>query len=161
MWQGSKYTSECSYGRVLNIPGFWLCQVSAYASITEGSEYVWIWLNKLSCGYAWILNGSDAVHSVRSLYKLLSSYQHRHIQNMFKHLRWIVFAKRIMPECRCIVRIFQDREGIMELGLFNKHFVKNARKKKTPQGNILEFFLLDTPETTFWIANLNIAFFSK
>ena len=33
------------YGMVLNIPGFWVCQVSAYASVAQGSEYVSIWLN--------------------------------------------------------------------------------------------------------------------
>ena len=27
------------------IPGFRVCQVSAYASVAQGSEYVWIWLN--------------------------------------------------------------------------------------------------------------------
>ena len=36
---------RCSYGRVLNIRRFWVCQVSAYASVVQSSEYVWIWLN--------------------------------------------------------------------------------------------------------------------
>ena len=27
------------------IPGFRICQVVAYASITQGSGYAWIWLN--------------------------------------------------------------------------------------------------------------------
>ena len=35
----------------------------------------------------------------------------------------------------------------MELGHFDKHFVKNIQKKR--QGIILEFFLLDTVKTTF------------
>ena len=39
--------------------------------------------------------------------------------------------------------IFQGGEGFMELGHFDKFFVKNTRKKVT-QGNILELFLLDT-----------------
>ena len=34
--------SGYNYGRVLNIPGFPVCQVSAYASVAEGSEYAWI-----------------------------------------------------------------------------------------------------------------------
>ena len=34
-----------NYGMVLNIPGFRVCQVSAYASVAQGSEYVSIWLN--------------------------------------------------------------------------------------------------------------------
>ena len=37
---GSKYTSGCNYGWVLNIPEFRICQVSAYAGVTQGSEYV-------------------------------------------------------------------------------------------------------------------------
>ena len=41
----------------------------------------------------------------------------------------------------------------MELEQFNKHFMKNTRKK-TPQGKTLEFFLLDTLKTTFRMENL-------
>ena len=40
-----------------------------------------------------ILNVSDAVQSIRSLYKLLSSCQDRRIQNTDKHLRWGVLQK--------------------------------------------------------------------
>ena len=39
------------------------------------------------------------------------------------------FAKRIVPECRGATRRFQGREGFVEQGHFNKHFVKNASKK--------------------------------
>ena len=46
--------------------------------------------------------------------------------------------------------IFQSRGSFGELGHFDKHFVKNL-KKKVPQGKILEFFLLDTLKTTFWM----------
>ena len=45
MSQGSKYASKCNYGRVLNILEFRVCHVSAYASVAQGSEYVWIRLN--------------------------------------------------------------------------------------------------------------------
>ena len=31
--------------RGLNIPGFRVCQVSAYGSVAQGSEYSWKWLN--------------------------------------------------------------------------------------------------------------------
>ena len=31
--------SGCNYGRVLNIPGLRVCQVSEYASVAQGSEY--------------------------------------------------------------------------------------------------------------------------
>ena len=37
--RGSEYASGCNYRRVLNIPGFRVCQVSAYASLAQGSEY--------------------------------------------------------------------------------------------------------------------------
>ena len=37
--QGSGYSPVCSYGRVLNIPGFRVYQVFAYASIAQSSEY--------------------------------------------------------------------------------------------------------------------------
>ena len=45
-WQGSEFVLGCNYGKVLNIPspGFRVCQVSAYASVAQGSEYAWIWL---------------------------------------------------------------------------------------------------------------------
>ena len=52
-----------------------------YALITQNMI-----LKKQSAEYVRILNMSDAVHSIRSLYKLLSSYQDRHIQNTVKHL---------------------------------------------------------------------------
>ena len=43
MWQGSEYASGCNCGRVLNIPGFRVSQLSAYGSVAQGSE----------CDYAW------------------------------------------------------------------------------------------------------------
>ena len=48
--------SGYSYGRVLVNQEFQVCQVSAYASISQGSGYTWIWLyNALWQGskYAW------------------------------------------------------------------------------------------------------------
>ena len=44
--------------------------------------------------------------------------------------------------------IFQGRGGFVKLGHFDKHFVKNSRKKD-PAGKISEFLLLDTLKTTF------------
>ena len=46
-------------------------------------------------------------------------------------------------------QIFQGRRDFVELKHFDKLFVKKTRKKKTPQGKILELFLLDTLKTTF------------
>ena len=52
-------------------------------------EYACIYLNKQSSEYARILNVSDAVHIIRSLWKLLSCYQERRIQSTVKHLTLI------------------------------------------------------------------------
>ena len=64
------------------------------------------------------------------------------------------FTKRIMSEWRSTAKVFQSREGFLVIGYFNKHFIRNKRKRAL-QGNILEFFLLDTFETTFCAENLN------
>ena len=37
--EGSEYTSRCDYGGALNIPGFRVCQVYAYAGVAQGTEY--------------------------------------------------------------------------------------------------------------------------
>ena len=51
-----------------------------YALITLNMiEYTSINQKKQSAEYASILNVSDAVHSIRSLYKLLSSYRDRDV----------------------------------------------------------------------------------
>ena len=42
-------------------------------------EYVSIYLKKQIAQYARILNVSDAVHSIRSLHKLLTSYREREV----------------------------------------------------------------------------------
>ena len=47
-----------------------------YANVNT-IECAHIYLKKRSAEYALILNVSDSVHSIRSLYKLLSSYQDR------------------------------------------------------------------------------------
>ena len=53
---GPEYESDCNYVKVLDIPGFKVCQVSAYESIVQGSEYARIWLNNAlrhGSEYAW------------------------------------------------------------------------------------------------------------
>ena len=50
-------------------------------------------------------------------------------------------------------KIFRAEGGLVELWHFNKHFVKNTRKKDS-QGNILEFFLVDATKTIFWMENV-------
>ena len=56
MWQDSIIASGWNYGRVLNIPGFQVSQVSAYASFAQESEYARTWLNNAlwqGSKYAW------------------------------------------------------------------------------------------------------------
>ena len=48
---------------------------------------------------------------------------------------------------------FQDRRGLVELGHFDKNFVKNTRKKAL-QEKTLKFFFLDTLKTIFWVEKL-------
>ena len=57
-------------------------------------EYAGIYLKKQSAEYARILNEPDPVYSIRSLFKLLSSYLARRIQNTVKHLRLSVLQKQ-------------------------------------------------------------------
>ena len=47
-----------------------------------------------------------------------------------------------MPECMAQPKIFQGRNDFVELGHFDENFFKNTRKKKVPQGDIFEVFLL-------------------
>ena len=69
-------------------------QGSEHALITLNMfEYACIYLNKQSSEYARIPNVSDSVHSIRSLYKLLSSYQDRDVFRTLKYLRWSILQK--------------------------------------------------------------------
>ena len=57
-------------------------------------EYADVYLKKQSAEYARIiLNVFDAVHSIRSLYNLISRYRDIHIQNTVKYFRWGVLQK--------------------------------------------------------------------
>ena len=53
--------------------------MSQYANRLNMVEYAGIYLKKQSTEYARILNVFDVVHSIRSLYKLLSSYRDRNV----------------------------------------------------------------------------------
>ena len=53
-----------------------------------------------------------------------------------------------LQQLRRATRNFQGRESFMELGHFDKLFVKNTQKK-IPQDKILELLFLDTLKTTF------------
>ena len=97
-------------------------------------EYARIYLKKRSAEYARILNVSDAVHSIRSLYKLLSSSRDRRIQNTVEYLRWSVFQGT-------------GWGGVVDLGHFI-YILSKTKENKAPQANISEFFLLDTLKAT-------------
>ena len=47
--------------------------------------------------------------------------------------------------------VFQSSGGFIESGNFNEHFIKKTQVKKAPQEKNLEFFLLDSLNTTFWM----------
>ena len=44
------------------IEGFWICQVSKYASVAQGSEYAWIRMNNA------LWQGFDCLVNVSQLY---------------------------------------------------------------------------------------------
>ena len=59
------------------------------------------------------------------------------------------------------LELFQSSGGFLELAHFDKHFVKNTRKK-IPTGKIFELFPIDTLKATFRMENLGHFFrFSK
>ena len=133
---GSGYiglTWFCKYDSLLNMccNASMGCQISAHVNITQGSEYAWMWLNN-----AWI-NCSDLSNYGRVLN--MSEAYPEHCQRF----KTESCAKRIVPECRHITKSFESRGGFMELGYFNKHFVKNTSEK------------LCNYTTTFWMENLS------
>ena len=99
------------------------------------AEYAWIclYIPEYSSEDVRILNVPGAVHSIRSLYKSLSSY-HKTYSEHCVTFKMEHFAKRIMPECQYATRIFQHSGCFIELGHFDKHFVKNTRKKRPHTG---------------------------
>ena len=107
-------------------------------------EYACIYLNKLSFEYVRTLNVSDAVHSIRLLYTLPSSYREREREREKERERERE-REAYSENCQ---KILQDRRGFMELRHFHKHFIKNKRKKDIA-GKHFEVFLLDTVNIHF------------
>ena len=85
-------------------------------------DYTGCWLNipAYTCENR-ILNISDAVHRIRLLYKLRSSYRDRSIQNTVKRLRRSVLQKKKKK---------LNKKWNQEPGHFDKLFVKNTRKTR-------------------------------
>ena len=135
--QGFEYASGSRSARIC----YGILQSFQYVRVTQGvkyalimPQYAWICLNNAeyatwinSSQYARILDLSDAVHSIRWLYKLLSSYRDRRIQSTVKHM-----IERFYKKHNVWVQAHQKffRAGdFVELGPFDKHFIKNTRKK--------------------------------
>ena len=73
-----------------------------YASITLSMlEYASIYLKKQSAEYGTILNVSDAVDIIRSLYKLLSSHRDRAFSQHCQTFKMERFGKRLMRNQKC------------------------------------------------------------
>ena len=129
---------------VLNMPAVVIRQVCEYARVSNSSltmpmrEYALIILNMLEC--AWINRFLMSMSEfIRSLYKLLSSYQDLGVFRALSNIYNGAFCKDNSAWMQEATRNFQGRGSFMELRHFDKHFVENPRKK-VPQGNILEFF---------------------
>ena len=102
-----------------------------YALITLNMiEYADIYPKKQSAEYARILNVSDSVYSIKSLYKLLTSYRDRHIQNTVKHLKWNVLQKEYLS-AGAQPEIFQGRCGTEGCGTmaFRQAFRQKYKKR--------------------------------
>ena len=118
IWQG------CEYARVNNalimLYFAWMC--------LNNVEYACMYLHKQSSEYAVILNVSDKVHKV-TVHITEQLSRQWHIQNTVKHLTWRVLLKEY---CLCAgvqPEMFLARGGFVELGHFDKHFLKNASQR--------------------------------
>ena len=112
-------------------------------------KYVCIYLDKQSSKYSKIMNVPDAVHSIRSLYKLLSCY--RGLSVHCKIFKMECFTKRVMPEWRRASRYFSRQWRFCGTRKIWQTLQQKTRKKGR---NIWEFFLLDTLIYTFWMKNI-------
>ena len=141
--QGCEYTREiqdAEYAWInLSVPKE-CATMHEYALIMLNMlEPACIYLNKQKSEHTRILNASDVVHSLRSLYKLLSSYRDKAPYLVFRNCQTFKmesFVKRndvrkcksgsVQPE------MFQGRRVFAELGHFDKDFVNNTRQKGKP-----------------------------
>ena len=93
-----------------------------YALITLNMiEYAGIHLKKQSTGYARILNVSLAVHSIRSLYKLQSSYR-----DVFRTLSNMAYFSKRSLSAGAQSEIFQGKRDVglwYQVGHLSKDFV--------------------------------------
>ena len=132
---------------VLNKPDY---NMSEYALVTLNRiEYTGTYLRKQIVEYARInLNVSDAVHSIRTV-QYTEQLPRQTYSDYCQTFKMEHIGKRIMLECRCTTRNFSGEWGrVVELDT-SINISSKTREKETRQGNILDFFLLDTLKTTF------------
>ena len=95
-------------------------------------------MNKQSSEYARILNVSNTVHSIRSLYKLLSSYRGKGLITV-KHLRWSILQKELCLSAGMQPEFFSAGEvswtRVLRQTFHQKH------KKKTTHSKTFQSFL--------------------
>ena len=90
------------FKKYLNMRGYALIKVNMF-------EYAWKYQNKQNSEHARILNVSDAVYSMRSLYKILSSYRDRDYSEYCQTFKMKCFTQRIMPGSRHTIRNFSGQ----------------------------------------------------
>ena len=111
----------------------WICEGNTGSwTCLNYAEYYWICWHipqKQTAEYARILNVSDTVYSIRSMYKLVSSYQDRDVFRTLSNIWDGAFCKKNNAWVQvCNQKFFT--EILREVcGHFNKDFVKNPRRK--------------------------------
>ena len=127
--------------------GCWICLnkpvyvlMSQYLCIClNNAEYDWTCHHVSEKMVFWKCQNSCLTQYIAVIGKMMYS---EHCQTF----KMEFFAKRIMPECRCGTRKFsrQGRRAFVGPEYFDKHFLKNMRKRG-PVGKYFEVFLhLDT-----------------
>ena len=105
-------------------------------------------------------NASRYVHILIYYLLFIFFYLRLYITIRMNKKLWISYLFLITSICRGVLtgaqpNIFQGRAAFVELGHFDKHFIKKSRKKAP--GKISEFFLLDTLKTIlFFIYKWNL-----
>ena len=125
IFQDSKYTRLLHMQALHKVFSVVLHKLEYALIMLNMLEYLCIYLKKQSSECVRILNVSSAIHSMRSMFKLLSSNWDRHIQYTVKYLRWNVLQKE-----QCL--------SAGALGHLEKISSK-TQEKKVPQGNSWEF----------------------
>ena len=131
IWQGCQYV-KVAQGE--DYTGCWICLNKPEYLLIIMSQDVWICLYNAEYDwkcqhipekYARILNVSDVVHTIRSLYKLLGSYWDRDVFRTQSNI--------FSMEC------LAKRQGRVELGHFNTQYTIN-KSKRGSAGKHLEVF---------------------